>query len=149
MFGFGKGKIDLKLEKLNFKPGETIKGTVSLELKEPIQARGLKVLFYGIAKQSQTGFSSSGGVKHRSNTKKIHNFEMTLDGEKEYKQGEYNFKIAIPQNAVPKMPSGALGGMVQAAQFLGAVPNIKWFVEAKLDIPKGFDVRKKIQINIG
>ena len=46
------------------------------------------------------------------------------------------------------MPEGVLGGVVKAAQVMsGATSRIKWFVKANLDT-RGFDVSKKVQINV-
>ena len=34
VFGFGRGKIKILIDKFNFSPGETVTGKVSLELKK-------------------------------------------------------------------------------------------------------------------
>ncbi len=44
VFGFGKGKIEMTLNKYGFGFGETISGNVNLQLKKTIQARGLYAL---------------------------------------------------------------------------------------------------------
>jgi len=153
MFGFGKGKLELQLEKFNFKPGDTISGTVKLLLKKPIQARQLRVVFYGVQATRNTGLSlvGSNNNRNRNNSSIVHKFEMSLDGEKEYTGGEYTFSIAIPATLLDRgaKPDGALGTALQAAQFLsGSVTNLKWFVESSLDVPMGLDVSKKVQVNI-
>ncbi|MEM5790884.1 MAG: hypothetical protein QXP77_02465 [Candidatus Aenigmatarchaeota archaeon] len=142
MFPFGKGKIEIILEKYNFSPGEIIKGRVILKLKEPIMARALKVGLIGEEK------SFSG--KKKSSTK-IFSFEMPLDGEKEYLEGEYNFELKIPSNllTMPQIP-GVIGDVIKGIQILSGVgTRISWYVIAKLDIPSGLDVSKKVQVNIG
>ena len=148
MFGFGKGKIEVFLEKYNFKPGETIKGKLNLKLKKPIQARQLRVSFYGMQSTTSTGIGSNS----RENTRNyVYRFDMPLDGEKEYLEGEYNFEIAIPADVNKRgaMPGGTLGTALQAAQFLsGTISRTQWYVEAALDIPKGIDVKKTVQVNI-
>ncbi len=152
MFGFGKGKIEVFLEKYNFKPGETIKGRLNLKLKKPIQARQLRVSFYGLQTQTSTGISAMGPERNRNNASNyVYKFDMPLDGEKEYLEGEYNFEIAIPADVNKRgaMPGGTLGTALQAAQFLsGTISRTQWYVEAALDIPKGIDVKKKVQVNI-
>jgi hypothetical protein len=151
MFGFGKGKIELKLEKLNYHPGETIKGTLSLELKEPVQARELRVIFAGLKRTSRTNvsFGQGASVSSRSRSDFVHRFKMQVDGEKEYLGGSYPFEIAIPSDLLQKGPDSGLQTAMKAIQFLGGVSSsVQWFVEASLDIPGGMDVSKKVQINL-
>jgi len=160
LFGFGKGKVEIQLEKFNFKPGETITGTVKLLLKKPVQARQLRVVFYGIQNTRNTGISLAGSnncrvgsnnYRNRNNSSVVHKFEMSLDGEKEYAGGEYPFSINIPASLLDRgaKPDGALGTALQAAQFLsGSVTSLKWFVESSLDMPMGLDISKKVQVNI-
>ena len=75
---------------------------------------------------------------------------MPLDGEKEYIEGEYNFEIKIPANVLQAQPGGAVGDIIKGIQLLsGKDVRISWHVIAKLDIPSGIDVSKKVQVNIG
>lgn len=152
MFGFGQGKIEITLEKHNFKPGETIKGTISLKLKKPVQARQLKVVFAGLMTQTKTGFGlgqSGASYSSKQRSQYVHRFEMKLDGEKEYAgESSYPFEIAIPADIMQKSPEGALGTAIKAVQLLGGVSSrVKWFVESSLDMP-GLDINKKVQINL-
>ncbi|MEM4598758.1 MAG: hypothetical protein QW400_03660 [Candidatus Diapherotrites archaeon] len=149
MFGFGKGKIDLQLEKFNYHPGETIKGKVILALNKPVKARRLKVRFFGERQKRETVVVGSRRSTDYSN-EIVYSFEMNLDGEKEYIGREYNFEIIIPQDLTAKVDlsnAGALGAVMQFA--MSMAPKPRWFVEAALDVPMGFDVAKKLQINIG
>ncbi len=163
MFGFGKGKIEVKLEKFNFKPGETIKGKVLVKMKKPTKARALKVIFLG-TKTNSSGVSIGGGVsvnasfgsknrqKQKTTTEIIHKFEMPLDGEKEYSEAEYPFEILVPADILSRGsgPGGNLGTAVQAIQFLsGNSARIDWSIQAVMDIEGSFDVNKKLQVNIG
>ncbi len=44
---------------------------------------------------------------------------------------------------------GSVGTAVQALQFLsGSASRTEWFVQARIDIEKEFDVNKKVQVNI-
>jgi len=168
LFGFGKGKIGIALEKYNFSPGETMRGTVSLELKKPVQARQLRAVFYGTRKKlvvdrsrprrSGVGIRvggspgvSMGGASTRTETETVYRFEMQLDGEKEYSGGQYQLEIGIPSDLMQsvKAPDGTLGNIVKAAKFLaGPMARVQWFIEVTLDIPKGSDVGKKVQVNL-
>ena len=145
VFGFGKGKIEVFLEKYNFSPGETIKGRITLKLKKPTKAKALKVGLVGEKKTTQYTTSSTSKSKTH-----FFNFEMPLDGEKEYVEGEYNFETKIPANVLQTpSPGGAVGDIVKGIQLLsGKDVRISWYVIAKLDIQSGFDVSKKVQVNI-
>ena len=142
--GFGSGKIDMKLEKVNFSPGEMIKGNIDLKMNKPTQARKLRVVFMGEKKTSSSG-------KRKSSIQTIHRFEQELDGEREYSGGNYSFSIQVPNNILNKVgPGGNLGTALGAASFLlgGGLSRVNWFVEASLDMPGAIDVKKRVQVNI-
>lgn len=159
IFGLGRGKIEISLEKFNFSPGETIKGKVSLELKKPIRARELKVTFSGFKTTTRQMITSQGAPSTETRKEFIHHFDMPLDGEKEYQKGEYPFEIKVPGDilqriSIPKEVSeSGLGAVFKAAEILssmtGITTRIDWYLEASLEIPKAFDIKKKITINIG
>ena len=150
VLGFGKGKIEIKLNKFNFSPGETISGIISIQMKNPTHAKAMKVSLVGEKKTSSMNLAS-GGVKSRSSTSQIFNFEMPLGGEGNYSKHEVPFDIKIPSDLLqsPKL-EGMAGSIIKGLQFLtGGNSRISWYVKAWLDIPKGFDVSKKLQVNIG
>lgn len=165
---FGKGKIDVAIQKNHYVPGDIISGNVSLTLKKPVKAREVSISLVGEQKTTQTttgvgGPMGSGGIDMSTTTKtvRIYDFKQQLDGEKEYSQGgEYRFEIKIPADTLSMRPQasdveGKLGQVLKVAQtaaaMTGAIPfqRIKWYLLAKLDIPGGFDVSKKIDITIG
>jgi hypothetical protein len=92
---------------------------------------------------------------------RIYDFKQQLDGEKEYSQGrEYRFEIKIPADTLSMRPQiseveGKLGQVLKVAQtaaaMTGTIPfqRIKWYLLAKLDIPGGLDISKKVDITIG
>jgi len=97
---------------------------------------------------------SSSGMRSGHDVPYIYNFQMPLDGEKEYVRGEYNFEIKIPANilqATPTAPGGVVGDVAKAVRFLsGTTTRISWYVRATLDRPKKMDISSKnVQINIG
>ncbi len=165
---FGKGKIDVAIQKNHYVPGDIISGNVSLTLKKPVKAREVSISLVGEHKTTQTttgvgGPMGSGGTGMSTTTKteRIYDFKQQLDNEKEYSQGgEYRFEIKIPADTLSMHPQtsevkGKLGQVLKVAQtaatMTGAIPfqRIKWYLLAKLDIPGGFDVSKKIDITIG
>lgn len=155
IFEFLRGKIDIILVKFSFSPGELIKGKVLIDLKKPIKARQLKIGFYGV-KIFTERIQAQKGPQTRTRREFIHKFEMPLDGEKEYLKGEYPFEIKIPEDIQrePKVPKeGILSILIKGAKVLsesmGMTSRTEWYLEATLEIPMAFDMKKKVSINIG
>jgi len=150
MFGLGKGKIELQLDKYQFKPGEEIKGTLIMTLKKPVEAGGVDIRLF--AQQRQTRYTSK-GTSTRYMT--LYDFSLPLDREKTYppQPSSYKFSLKIPtQFAAQKMPDGTMGQVIKVAQFLAGGRTVtKWYVIGKLKV-KGWgpfnDISKKVQINV-
>ena len=145
MFGLGKGKIDLILEKTSYAHGEVVNGQIKMMLKKPIQAKGVIVTLFA-ERVTTTMYNGS----RQRKTQKVFEFSIPVDGEKLYEatQKDYTFQIQVPQENEIKV-EGKIGGALKAIQSFGKMMSpTKWFIEAKLDVPKGFDVRKKQQINV-
>lgn len=156
MFGlFGLGKITLHLPRYQYSPGEIIDGGISLKLKKPTKARGLYIILYGEQKTTRSTYRN-GHYSRSTYWERIFEFKLPLDGEKEYTSSplEYNFKINIPKNILQnasKMPEmgGITGTLVKVASAMsGRYRDIRWYVEARLDVPWAVDVKKKAQLNI-
>jgi hypothetical protein len=151
VFGFlKKGDMKLELNKFSFSPGEEIKGKVTMKLKKPVQARGVNVVLVAEQKTTQVGFSS-GGASSKTKIEKVINVSIPLDGEKEYgtQPYEYEFSLRVPDVKNAQAPEGALGSAVKAAAYLTqGAHSLNWYVEAKLDVPKGLDVGKKQAITV-
>lgn len=138
MFGFGKGSIQLTLNKYQFSKGEKISGELVLKLKKPLQAEGLVV---GIRAYQETR------GKNRE-TREIYNSSHPIGGTGTY-QGEMKkeFSLDVPAST-PSLPTGgAIGNALKVASVLGAVPTTRWEVYAKLDV-KGLDVKKDVEISV-
>jgi len=156
IFEFLRGKIEIVLEKFNFSPGEQIKGKVLIDLKKKIKANGLKIGLYGVRIIKERVTDRKGNQTTRTRREFIHKFEMPLDGQKEYLKGEYPFEIKIP-GTVPTQPKiqkqGILSVLIKGAKILeemaGINFRIEWYLEATLEIPMGFDMKKKVFINVG
>ncbi len=144
VFGFGEGKVDIVLDKTNFKKGETIKGKVVLELNKPKKAKELRVKLFAEREVWRT-------IKGRRTKKKevMFSYPMKLDGEKEYTSKTYDFEIMIPKTQEGEVPEGAAGEALKAVAFLAGTPSApRWYLEASLDMPMSFDIKKKVQINV-
>ncbi|MFH1639712.1 MAG: hypothetical protein ABIB93_05305 [Chloroflexota bacterium] len=162
MFGFGKGKINISIQRTNYTPGDTISGNVALTLKKPVKAREVSISLIGEQKNTKVGgMTGNQGMSTTTKRIRIYDFKQQLDSEKEYSQGhEYHFEMKIPANILstrPQMPEleGKLGQGLKIAQaaaaMTGAIPfqQTKWYLLAKLDIPGGLDIQKKADVTIG
>jgi len=150
---FGKGKIDISVSKTNFAPGEKISGNVSLTLKKPVKGREASISLIGEQTTTRGGFTS--GEQSKS-TQRIYDFKHRLDGEKEYdKEIKYDFEIKLPEDILsrqPQMPQvgGTLGKGLKIAQAItGMGVWSSWYLLAKLDVPGGMDISRKLQVTIG
>lgn len=148
MFGFGRGKVELKIDKMNYAPGDKITGKLVMDLKKPIKATKAFVRLYAEAKTT----SMSGG-KMSTNVSRIYDFVLDLDGAKEYSgQAEYDFEIVIPRGTTldSSDPTQAMAktALTAVSFLMGKTHNIKWFLVGGLDIKMGFDFTKKIQLNV-
>ncbi|HEU65245.1 MAG TPA: hypothetical protein ENN57_01100 [Chloroflexi bacterium] len=165
---FGKGKINITMQKSHYAPGDIISGNVALTLKKTVKAREVSISLIGEHKTTQTtpragGTMGGGGMSTSTTTRtvRIYDFKQQLDGEKEYSQGgEYRFEIKIPSDIMGGRPQmteteGKLGQVLKVAQtaaaMTGAIPfqQIKWYLLAKLDVPRGLDISKKVDVTIG
>jgi hypothetical protein len=151
-WGFWKGKMEIDLKKRSFKPGENIEGTVSFELKKPALARGFFIQLKGeeIIKTRRHGGDS--GTSTHTETVTICDVKEKLDGEREYHRESFPFKIRVPSNVMKEgresALEGAIGGVVEVLSGRSERSEFKWYVKAKLDIPKGIDVSKTEKISV-
>ena len=160
MFDFLKspGKMEVVFEKMNFNPGEKIKGKVILEMNKSKDAKGLWIRFWGerqvkkpfVRRDPKTGQTIQTTTL---TTENIYECKKDLDGMHMYSGNvEYEFEFDAPtSNASFSGEAGSIASAaINLAKTMGAdIPAPpKWYVEADLDIPKGKDVYKKVQINI-
>ncbi len=173
MFGFDKGKINIIIQKTNYAPGDTISGDVALTLKKPVKAKEMSISLigeevttggggavgWGAGRTSSSGAGVMGGGAGSTRIERIYDFKQQLDSEKEYSEGrEYHFEMKIPADILgvgPQTPEGALGQVLKVAQTVATVTGatarkrLKWYLSAKVDIPGGLDISKKVDITIG
>lgn len=150
MFGLGPKQIEIVLENLNFSHGDTIKGKIILNLKNPTHARALKVGILG-ERTSTTTSNINGRMTTSTKNVAVFKFDMSLDGEKDYYQDEYNFEMKVPSEiSQPSTPQGVAGDIIKTIQILAArESDVRWYVTANLDVPMKLDIDAKVQVNIG
>jgi len=143
-----KGKITINLDKFDFSPGETITGALILKLKKPVEATALNVGLIGTRETSSYNRKSN---ERNDSSNTIYNFKKPVDGEKQYLPGEktYQFQLLVPTD-INKYSTGnqVADTLIKSAQLLsGTTSRIEWYVTANLEM-KGFDISKKVRVNI-
>jgi hypothetical protein len=155
MFGFMKGKMEILIPRTSYTFGEVIEGTVTLELKKPLQAKGVSI---NLLEEVTT--HERRGDKTVPVTRTMHSQTIALDSEKEYSAGkvmEYPFKFTLPAYQGPQIDANStLGKAVKVLETVGPIINTfgsgysdksEWFLKAKLDV-SGFDVNKDVKLQI-
>jgi hypothetical protein len=147
---FGPKKIVLSLEKYDYKPGETIKGTVKLQLKKPMNARTLDVGLIGRKVQQHGSYrggmypgSHKGPYQKTTEYMTVYDFYIPLGGEQEYLEGVFPFEIKIPPTILQAEATfqGNVAAAVNVLKTLSGVSSrIEWMVVARLDLPLKLDV---------
>jgi hypothetical protein len=151
VFGLFEGGIELLTDKTSYVFGDVVTGKIRLKLKQPKKANALELRFYG---EKSKGVSISIGPSQKrteSNaTERINDVRITIDGEKEYFNQEYPFEFTLPKQNPVGLPESELAktAMQVVSAFSGGTINVKWFLEAHLDIPMSIDINKRIQLNV-
>ena len=158
MFGFGVGKIELKLPKTTYAAGEAIEGTLLLTVNKPVKARGLFATLFA-EQQIREQVRNQGKMEMRTEKRKIYNYQQQLDTEKEYQKTDgaeaYPFSITMPpeagvmQHVVDPLHgfTVSIGGL-QIGAGPGPVGPPEWSVEGYLDLPLAFDVKATVNIGV-
>ena len=151
---FGPDKITLTVDQNMYKPGDVIKGVISLNLKKPVRARKIEVALLG--KVRSTHRDSQGHVHTEDVT--VYEFTVPLDGENDYCNETYHYEIKI-QADILQMNSSSQQLQQKLQEKLGTFGAIlgqmsmrqgpvRWMVHAQLDIPMKLDVKKTQDIVI-
>jgi len=157
-----KEKIKIELEKDTFSPGENIRGKIILKLNKPIQAKGLILTFVGqkYRKGMASYFLGKKRIYHISslgrNTYNFFKEELQIDAEKEYYRTVYSFEYKIPgdilleaENWKDKIPTlKIVEGITSEKVREETRRSNRWYLEARLKIPHGKDIKNKIEIKI-
>jgi hypothetical protein len=158
MFGFGVGKIELKLPRTTFAAGEAIEGTLLLTVNKPAKARGLFAALYA-EQQIREQVRNQGKLEMQTVKRRIYEFQQQLDTEKEYQKTDgaaaYPFSIMVPPDAgATRQVVDPLHGFtvrvggLQIGAGAGPVGPAQWILEGYLDLPLALDVKASVSIGI-
>jgi uncharacterized protein (DUF2384 family) len=162
VFGIGEGKIDIILDRTSYSLGDTINGKAVLTLNSPKKAKELRLRFWEerTVRRNVTSHGAQGTSTRSANANEmIYEMKLTLEGEKEYTGGEYQFQVKIP-GLQEKQPNDLVGGNAEGvktaietvaniAQEFGVAPApVRWYIQVSLDLPMSLDINKKVQINV-
>ena len=151
--GIGVGTIHVALERFDFRPGETVAGSVKLTLTEPMDAERLVVRLVGTRERVSYEKNAVGGQSQARHTENLCDIERELDGSRSYLDESYSFELALPADidkGAEVTANGVLGDVarvvqsVQGAHYLPA----SWRVEATLHIPWKRNIHKKVDITV-
>ena len=169
IYNKSRGTISVVLDKYQFVKGDKVTGKVVVNIKKVIHATKLTVSLSATKEideqrinmvQPQINNPQSTLPQNRENRITLFQFELPLDGEKDYLQNEYPFEIAIPQDVASTgssnlSPQGAMiGGMGMNMRLNPNVPlemvnsRTEWNVDAHLYIPGKLDLSGFQQINV-
>jgi hypothetical protein len=152
---FKKNQIDVKLEKYAFSPGETIKGSVGLKLKRPVNAKKLTVALIGLRIVHQGNIAIGpvrvGNQGQQTQMYTIYHFEIPLDEDAVYYHELYPFEIQIPRDILQSSEQkfhSTLTGFGKTLSEIAEIMNqlsttgsrVEWSVEARLYIPLKVDI---------
>lgn len=149
--GIGVGAITLEPSRSSYELGDTINGTVRLQLTEPIPAKRLVVTLRATRKRYVAQRSSDGRVAPVQRTETLVEHEVELGGERSYDSGAHSFTVRVPARIDAKLDvGGKLGDVLQAAQAFKSMTEspIRWKLVACLDIPWKRNLTKEIDVSV-
>lgn len=151
--GLSVGELHLTLDERVYRPGETITGTVRLELTESSPAKRLVVGL--LARQRAVGLApGQQGLQLSYRNDKVWDFHFEVDGPRLYRPKETaRFELLIPLEAADTNftpPGGLLGDVAQALSFLSNVKRfpLEWKVYAFLDRPWQLNPKGEVQLQL-
>lgn len=130
--------ITVNSEKLHYKPGDKISGSVELRQGGSIHARSF-IIALACSEFVNVSCGSGKHRRHKLEEVGVRRREVVLGGDADYSSCRRDFELAIPEDAPPTVQQHP-----GDEQRFGA--GVKWVLHAKLDVPWGTDANawKKI-----
>jgi hypothetical protein len=150
--GIGRGEVRVELTRTRYAPGDDIKGTVTLALPEPVDAKRLEVRL--VATQRTVDYHRTGGVRTVGTTNtKVYEQTVELAGPRRYGNEQVSFTVPIPKDAIDRKapaPAGKIGDVARAVSSVIAptAGPIQWKVTASLVIAFGRDLERDVDVVI-
>jgi len=149
---FSNGKVEIRLTKHTFVPGERIEGTVAYALDEPKEGKRL-VVGLRATQRVRTSSVHQGRVTSSDETRTIYEFKNELAGEATYTHGSKSFELTVPPDALDRVgvaPEGLLGDIARAASFLAGNSKgpVEWEIFAFVDLPWKVNPKKSQPITV-
>jgi hypothetical protein len=128
--GIGLGELRIVLDRTKLAPGDTLRGTVTLELTQPLDARKLTVgLRAGVR---PADLANIGGLRIPGSPETpMFQAVQELAGTKTYDSAGFPFELVIPAHA---------------HEIQTASGTVEWRVFARLDNPRGRDLDHAVEI---
>jgi hypothetical protein len=149
--GIGVGSITIEPSRASYEIGDTIRGTVKLQLTEPIPAKRLVIALRATRKRTVIQRGSDGRTAPVQRSETLVEHEVELGGEQTYESGTRQFTVPIPGHIDAKVElDGMLGDALRAAQAVRSMTSspIHWTLTAFLDIPWKRNLSKQIDVSI-
>jgi hypothetical protein len=149
--GIGVGSITIEPTRSSYELGDAIRGTVKLQLTEPVPAKRLVVALRATRKRYVLQRGSDGRTAPVQRSETLVEHEVELGGERTYESGTAQFTIHIPDRIDAKVDvNGVIGDALRAAQTLRSMTEspIHWTLTAVLDIPWKRNLSKQIDVSI-
>jgi len=150
---FRKNKLDLKIERYNYKPGEIVKGSFYIDLKKTYEVRKIQVSLIGRRKERYT--DAEGETQYHFVN--VYEFPLPIAPEGKYQYQQFHFEIKIPDTILEQCdqpidynPDTTLGKIAEFSRAMSTNRTypVEWLIEAQLDIPMRIDMTKSHKIII-
>ena len=147
ILGIGVGRLTLELDGVDCTLGDTIRGTLKLELTEPLDAKRLVV---GVEASQRVISTRADTIGYRRDT--AWRFEKQLKGEGRFSKLTCRFTLKLPQHLEQsgQLPDNLLGDMAQVMSFFTPTKRfpLEWSVFGFLDRPWKMNVKARVPITV-
>ena len=146
--GIGVGEIAIKTNGPAYR-GETLRGTVTLTLPEPIDAKRLVLALR--AKRTRIPVEN---LRNEQATplqfEDVFDIAVDVAGEQTFQSGSYFFAIDVPDEVPEEEVGGLIGDALKAARALKAMTQteLRWRLVAWLEIPWKRNLKKEVAIAV-
>jgi hypothetical protein len=150
--GIGRGDVRVEVDHTKVAPGGTLRGRLTLQLPEPVEAKRLVVTLRARQKVMTVHRGKSGRSISTSHAD-VYQFESVLGHAKQYESQTLPFELVVPPDALELRPSSSSSGnavadamrTVASALSPSAGP-IEWQVVGSLEISWGRDLTSDVDI---